>query len=334
MSRILKNREVRISLLLQLAVAVIAGILCLFFDVKAAIVAVVSSLCIVFIYLIDSCIRYRNISALAENVNKVLHGDNSISFDSYAEGELCILHSEIYKMTVRLREQQQTLLKDKIYLADSIADISHQIRTPLTSINLLVQLLSAQDLSEDRRQQLVRELYELLSKIDWLITTLLKISRLDTGTVQFKQEHTQIKTLIEKSCAPLMIPLELRDQTLSYNCEGYFCGDISWTCEAVGNIVKNCMEHTPKGGKIEILCSENALFSQIIIKDSGTGIAQEDLPHIFERFYKGKDSDNKSFGVGLALARMIITGQNGTVKAENDPQGGAVFTIRFYKGTV
>lgn len=334
MSRILKNREVCISLLLQLAVALIAGILCLIFDERSAIVAIVSSFCIVLIYIIDSCIRYRKISDLAENVNKVLHGDNSISFDSYAEGELCILHSEIYKMTVRLREQQQTLLKDKIYLADSIADISHQIRTPLTSINLLVQRLSSQELSEDRRQQLVRELYELLSKIDWLITTLLKISRLDTGTVRFKQEHTQIKTLIEKSCAPLMIPLELRDQILSLNCEGYFYGDISWTCEAIGNIVKNCMEHTPKGGIIEISGLENALFTQIIIMDSGTGIAQEDMPHIFERFYKGKDSDNKSFGVGLALARMIITGQNGTVKAENNPQGGAVFIIRFYKGTV
>lgn len=334
MSRLLKNREVRIYLLLQISVMLIGIILCWMVDVNAAIIAGSSSLLLVILYLIDSHIRYRKISVLAENVNKVLHGDSSISFDSCSEGELCILQSEIYKMTIRLREQRQTLLKDKIYLADSIADISHQVRTPLTSINLLVQLLSAQNLSETRRKQLVRELYELLSKIDWLITTLLKISRLDTGTVQFKQEHVQIKALLEKSCTPLMIPLELRNQTLSIDSEGYFFGDSSWTCEAVGNIVKNCMEHTPKGGRIEISGFENALYTQIIIRDNGTGIAQEDMPHIFERFYKGKNSDHNSFGVGLALARMIITGQNGTVKAQNDPQGGAVFTIRFYKGTI
>lgn len=332
--RLLKNKEVRGALLWQLSVAVIACFVCFRFDLRAGLTAVVLSLLLMMIYCISTYKRYQRISSLADDIDQVLHGDSSIDFDSYSEGELSILHSEIYKMTIRLREQQQTLTREKAYLADSIADISHQIRTPLTSINLLVERLSASGLTDECRHRLTNELYELLDRIDWLITTLLKISRLDAGTVQFKQEQVSLEELLKKSCVTLLISMELRGQELLIHADGAFHGDFSWTCEAIGNIVKNCMEHTPEGGRIEIEATENALFSEIIIRDNGTGISPEDLPHIFERFYKGKDSDGKSFGIGLALSRMIITGQGGTVKAENRKPVGAMFTIRFYKGTV
>lgn len=332
--KLLKNKEVRGALLWQLSVSVIACPLCFLFDLRAGLTAVVLSLLLMLIFCIGTYKRYRRIASLADAINQVLHGDNSIDFDNYSEGELSILHSEIYKMTVRLREQQQKLLSDKEYLADSLADISHQIRTPLTSINLLVERLSASGLTDECRHQLTNELYGLLDRIDWLITTLLKISKLDAGTVQFNKETVSLETLINKSCAPLLIPIELRGQELIIRAEGNFYGDSAWTSEAVGNIVKNCMEHTPDGGKIEIEAAENALYSEIVIKDNGTGISPEDIPHIFERFYKGKDSDGKSFGIGLALSRMIIAGQKGTVKAENRKNTGAMFTLRFYKGTV
>ena len=332
--RLLKNKEVRGALLWQLSVAVIACSLCFWFDLRAGLTAVVLSLLLMIIYCVSTYKRYRRISSLADDINQVLHGDSSIDFDNYSEGELSILHSEIYKMTIRLREQQQKLINDKKYLADSLADISHQIRTPLTSINLLVERLSASGLTDECRHQLTNELYGLLDRIDWLITTLLKISKLDAGTVQFNRDTVSLEMLINKSCAPLLIPIELRGQELIICAEGNFYGDPAWTSEAVGNIVKNCMEHTPDGGKIEIEAAENALYSEIIIKDNGTGISPEDLPHIFERFYKGKDSDGKSFGIGLALSRMIIAGQKGTVKAENRKNTGAMFTLRFYKGTV
>ena len=332
--KLLKNKEVRSALLWQLSVSVIACPLCFLFDLRAGLTAVVLSLLLMLIYCIGTYKRYRRIASLADDINHVLHGDSPIDFDNYSEGELSILHSEIYKMTIRLREQQQKLLSDKNYLADSLADISHQIRTPLTSINLLVERLSASGLTDECRHQLTNELYGLLDRIDWLITTLLKISKLDAGTVQFNKETVSLEMLINKSCAPLLIPIELRGQELIICAEGNFYGDPAWTSEAVGNIVKNCMEHTPDGGKIEIEAAENALYSEIIIKDNGTGISPEDLPHIFERFYKGKDSDGKSFGIGLALSRMIIAGQKGTVKAENRKNTGAMFTLRFYKGTV
>ena len=332
--KLLKNKEVRGALLWQLSVSVIACPLCFMFDLRAGLTAVVLSLLLMLIFCIGTYKRYRRIASLADDINHVLHGDSLIDFDNYSEGELSILHSEIYKMTVRLREQQQKLLSDKEYLADSLADISHQIRTPLTSINLLVERLSASGLTDECRHQLANELYGLLDRIDWLITTLLKISKLDAGTVQFNRDTVSLEMLINKSCAPLLIPIELRGQELVICAEGNFYGDPAWTSEAVGNIVKNCMEHTPDGGKIEIEATENALYSEIVIKDNGTGISPEDLPHIFERFYKGKDSDGKSFGIGLALSRMIIAGQKGTVKAENRKNTGAMFTLRFYKGTV
>lgn len=331
---IFRNPEVKKELLLYIGISIAASVLAFWFELRYGIFTV--ALCVVFIivYLVGTYRRYKRIRNLAADVNKILHGDTEISLEEYSEGELAILHSEIYKMTVRLREQHQKLLNDKIYLADSIADISHQIRTPLTSINLLVQFLSESDISEERRQKLSLELYGLLSRIDWLINTLLKISKLDAGTVQFKKETISLENLIQKACSPVLVPMELRGQSLTINAEGNFYGDISWMCEALGNIVKNCMEHTPDGGRIEMNASENALYTEIVISDNGSGISKEDFPHIFERFYKGKNSDDKSFGIGLALTRMIIVGQNGTIKAENNRSGGARFSIRMYKGDI
>lgn len=286
------------------------------------------------LFYISAYRRYQKISKLALDINKLLHGDMATPIGQYSEGELAILQSEVYKMTVRLREQQQSLQDDKVYLADSLADIAHQIRTPLTSINLLVSFLSEPNITEERQKKVSHDLYALLSRIDWLITSLLKISKLDAGTVRLKTEQLPLEELLRKAVSPILVPMELRDQQLQIEASGTFAGDIAWTCEAITNIVKNCMEHTPDGGMIAIQAEENALYSELVITDNGCGIAKEDLPHIFERFYKGKDSDQNSFGIGLALARMIVISQNGTVKAENNAQKGAKFTIRFYKGTV
>ncbi len=332
--KLLKNKEVLKPLIILIVIGAAASIVGFVFNEAAGVMAVSLSLLFIIVYYIATYKRYKQIANLSEDINKLLHGDNTVSFDDYTEGELSILHSEIHKMTVRLREQQQMLIDDKVYLADSIADISHQIRTPLTSINLLVQLISEPDVSEDKKRQHIIELNRMLSRIDSLVTALLKISKLDARTVQFKPQNISLEELINKSCEPLLVPFELRGQELKISAEGCFYGDLAWTCEAVGNIVKNCMEHTPEGGTVEVIASENPIFSEIVIKDNGTGIDKDDLPHIFERFYKGKNSSGNSFGVGLALARMIITGQSGTIKAENRKDKGAKFTIRFYKGTV
>ena len=295
----------------------------------------VLAVCILFtlLHLLFTFLRYRKIAELSADIDKILHNSAHISFEKYSEGELSLLQSEISKMTVRLREQQQQLLDDKLLLADSLADISHQIRTPLTSVNLIASMLSEPDITEEQRMRLSQDMFALLSRIDWLITALLKISKLDAGTVEFKREKIALDELLKRSAEPLLIPIELKEQQLNISASGSFIGDVSWTCEALGNIIKNCMEHTPEGGVITVTATENPLFAEITVSDNGSGIPNEDLPHIFERFYKGKNSGSKSFGIGLALARTIISAQNGSIKAENLPQNGALFTIRFFKGT-
>ena len=172
-----------------------------------------------------------------------------------------------------------------------------------------------------------------LDRIDWLISSLLKIAKLDAGTIFLRHDKISLKSLIDKAAEPLAIPMELKEQTIEADISGSFIGDLSWTAEAVGNILKNCMEHMEQG-TIYVTTREKSLYSEIIIRDTGPGIDKNDIPHLFERFYKGTNSSEQSVGIGLALSRMIIVKQNGTIKAENYKSGGAVFTIRFYKGTI
>lgn len=280
--------------------------------------------------------RYRNLASFAEDIDRVLGGHDAVCLDDYSEGELSILQEAVKKLTLRLRYQADALSKDKAYLADSLADISHQLRTPLTSMNLLSALLSQPCLEDNKRMEYVQDLQRQLSRIDWLISSLLKISKLDAGTVNLNRSKVGIRELIEKASSPLEIPMDLKNQQLTVSMDGSesFTGDLAWSAEALGNILKNCMEHTPEGGRINVACSENALFTEIKVSDTGEGIAEEDLPHLFERFYKGKNASSESIGIGLALSRMIITSQNGTVKAENLKNGGSIFTIRFYKTTI
>ena len=331
----LRNHEVVKTLCLQIFIAVSAIVVAFIWEQRFGVFTLVFTTLLLLTSTVSTYIRYKRIYDLSADIDRILHGnDMNLSFDKYHEGELAVLQSEIHKMTMRLREQRWQLEDDKRYLANALADISHQVRTPLTSINLLVGLLSEPNIPDERRRKLTHELLDLLLRIDWLITTLLKISKLDAGTVRFQQETISLNELIRKATDSLLIPIEIKEQNLYINANGNFTGDVSWTVEAISNIVKNCVEHTPNGGEIRIEAGENSLFVEIVISDSGSGIAQEDLPHIFERFYKSKNASDKNFGIGLSLARTIIINQNGVIKAENNVIKGALFTIRFYKGIV
>lgn len=279
-------------------------------------------------------LRYRKLSLLSQELDDMLHHQTPIHFENYAEGELSILQNELSKMTLRLTEQADALTQDKKYLSDAMADISHQLRSPLTSIHLILSLLKEPDISSHRRMELLQELTQLLSRIDWLVESLLKMSKMDAGTAYLKHLPVTVSQLLEAASEPLLIPFELREQTFTIHQETgreQFTGDLSWSTEAVLNILKNCMEHTPAGGHIWIYCRENTIFTEIIIEDNGPGFSPKDLPHLFERFYKGENSSEQSVGIGLALSRMIISQQNGTLKAENRLEGGARFILKFYK---
>lgn len=280
--------------------------------------------------------RYKAISSLSNQVDSILHSRQRTNFAPDKEGELALLSSEIYKMTMRLQEQTELLQKEKSHLSSSIADISHQIRTPLTSIRMLVPRLGRKELQPEQRSEYIREIVSLLTRIEWLIAALLKIAQLESGVVAFEQTPIKVKELIQKSLAPLEILLEIKDIALEITIADNVCfkGDFFWSMEAIGNILKNCLEHIPENGAVKITASENPLYTEIIISDTGSGIAIEDLPHLFERFYKGKNSGPGNMGIGLALSRMIISRQNGTIKAQNSNPYGAEFHIRFYKGAV
>lgn len=332
---ILNEPDIRRGILADIGIGAAVSAVSFSLGIAAGIAALASCIIYTVIHAITNVRRYRAIARLSNSIDRILHGQDEILFTDSREGELAILTSEVTKMTVRLREQTDALAADKVRLTDAIADISHQLRTPLTSMNLTVSLLSEDGLSDERRLRLTRDLSRSLRRIDWLIDALLKISKIDAGTVGFRSERVSVAELIRRAAAPLMIPMELRGQKIRVHADSEeYTGDMQWSVEAIGNILKNCVEHTPEGGSIEISSTENALFTEIVISDSGAGFTPGDIPHLFERFYRGKNADAASVGIGLALARTVITAQNGTVAASNGKNGGAQFTVRFYKNIV
>jgi signal transduction histidine kinase len=309
------------------AIVITAGFL---MDPAAGIIALASSACFGTAFFVFTRARYRNLARISKQIDQVLHSADQLDLSGFDEGELSILQSEITKMTLRIREQNDALKKDKRYLADSLADIAHQLRTPLTSANLILSFL-AKNPDEREQQTFVRELEGLLMQMDWLITSLLKLSRLDAGVVAFQSERVGVKELLASALKPLAIPMELRNIDVRVAApEGTAIrGDAGWLSEAIQNILKNCMESAGEYGKIEIACTDNALFVELVIRDNGPGFDQEDLPRLFDRFYRGKNVSATGYGIGLALSKMIVSGQGGTVTAKNHPQGGAVFALRF-----
>ncbi len=334
--KLLQNREIRIRIRLFVLLTA-AGILfgLLFVNGKGAVLAGSVGMLAMALYLLDMKSRYESMKRLTGQIDEILHGNDETCLSDYQEGELSLLKSEVSKMTIRLVEQAQLLRREKEMLADSLADISHQIRTPLTALNLLVVSLRSPGLTPAEHREKLLEMSQLLARIEWQISVLLKIAKLDARTVIFEKREVPLRQLIQKAADPLQISMELRGQELVLKqVSGAFAGDLNWTAEAIGNIMKNCSECMGEGGILTVEAFENTLYSQIRISDTGPGISKEDLPHLFERFYKGEHSGAQSVGIGLALARMIITGQNGTIKADNGNQGGAVFTIRFYKQVI
>ncbi len=323
----------RLQVILHLVITAAAFISCLFLDVRAAFVLLGTSLLLLLIQTIFQKRRMNTIAKLCDEIDEILHGAEQFHFQQFQEGELSILASDIHKMTIRLREQNHALRSEQLFMKESMEDISHQLRTPLTSMMLILGMMRKSDLPQRDRNAYLQELFELLTRMQWLIETLLNLSRLEAGAVTFQKNHITCRQLIERAAEPLSIAIELKDITLDVHIEGEpaFIGDLPYCTEALENILKNCMEHTPEGGRITVTASENAMFAQIIVQDSGAGISQEDLPHIFERFYRSSDFAKKGYGIGLAFAKKIITEQSGSLQVHNAEPHGAVFDLRMYK---
>jgi signal transduction histidine kinase len=328
----LRNREFRQFAILFSLMATVTVILGFILSTLAGILSTFSAVAFGTAFFVFTKIRYKNLARISNQIDLVLHNADRLEMDELDEGELSILHSEITKMMLRIREQNDALKKEKEHLANSLADIAHQLRTPLTSVNLIVSLL-ANESDENERKVFVRETEQLLERMDWLITSLLKLSRLDAGIVVFQSEQVNVNNLICSALRPFLISIELHNIDLQIDApkEMIIQGDSGWLSEAIQNILKNCIESVGKNGKIEIVCADNPLFSEITIHDSGAGFGKEDLPCLFDRFYRGKTQNATGYGIGLALCKMIITRQGGTITAKNHQQGGAIFAIRFPK---
>lgn len=332
----LRNREVQILALLMCVISVVAIVIASFFSVTAANVVAITSLLLIIMSLLFTKWRYRELERLAERLRQIAAGDTSLDVRDNYEGELSILKNEIYKVTRILSEQGTVLQEDKRKLTNAISDISHQLKTPITSMMVMSELLSNPELPTEKRIEFTNNIHIQLERIEWLVTSLLKLSKIDAGTAQFKKNPVLVDKLIQKALAPLLIAMDIREQTITVQGDenARFIGDFNWTAEAIINILKNCVEHTPDGGVLKITYAENALYTEIIIQDNGGGIAKEDLPYIFRRFYKGKNASEESIGIGLAMAHSIITSQNGAIDVTSEKDRGTRFHIKFYKQVI
>lgn len=301
--------------------------------------AATAACCLVFAAF--SRTRRAEICQLASEIDEVLHTGRRTRFTDCREGDVAVLKNELTKMVERMVRLNDDLVAEKRALADALADVSHQVRTPLTSIGLLIPLIDRAPDAAQRRRRL-RELETLVDRMSWLVTALLKMAKLDAGTLVVERRPVDAGRALQRALEPLAIPLDLKEISLVEEVEegAGFEGDESWTAEALSNILKNCMEHTPRGGTIRAKVVDNAVSCTISVSDSGAGIAEEDLPHVFERFYRGRaasgadDGEPAGFGIGLSLAMELVSAQGGSLRASNRGEEGALFEMTFPKVTV
>lgn len=277
--------------------------------------------------------RYREIARLSHYLTEIAGGNTGLDVRDNREGELSILKNNLYKMTLMLSQHGEYLKRDKLRLTDAISDISHQLKTPLTSMRVMSDLLGQPDLPPRKRDEFTRNLAVQLERMEWLMASLLKLSKIDAGTAMFRRDNVLAEGVVRQALQPLLIPVELKELKLAIEGDAgtAFVGDANWTVEALINILKNAVEHTEPGGVIAIQYGDNALFTSIRISDSGQGIPREELPYVFQRFFKGKQASEGSVGIGLALAHSIVTSQNGSIEATSRPGEGTTFLIKFYK---
>ncbi len=293
----------------------------------SVLIIIVFSILIIYINKI-----YNKIRKLSIYTNDILNNKYNMDIREYSEGDISNLKNDLYKMTIKLKEQNELSLKDKIYLQDTLSDISHQLKTPLTSMYVINELLYDDKLDKSLKKELLNKSKKGLERIEWLITSLLKMSRLDSGSEKLILENVKLINIINKTIEPIRIPLELKNINLNVSCSNDIKVnvDVNWTTEALINILKNAMEHTLENGNINIVCSDNPLYTMISISDDGCGISKKDLPHIFERFYKGM-SNKESIGIGLNMSKKIIENENGNISVKSKENEGTTFIIKLFK---
>ena len=297
-------------------------------------------LAIIFIFIKYNKNQNEKVVEITKYIEEINKGNYSLNIQDNSEDELSILKNELYKITIMLKEQSENSLKDKLQLKKSLEDISHQLKTPLTSITIMLDnLIDTQSMDEDTRNNFLKSIYREIANINFFIQALLKLSKFDANSIKFNSKEKKMKDIVEEAKQNVAIICDLKNIEIeakeiendnnkvdpTVNC------DFKWQVEAITNILKNCVEHSKLNTNIYISYSENSLYSEIVIKDNGTGIDKQELKHIFERFYKGKNSSKDSVGIGLSLAKTIIEKDNGYITVESEIGKGTRFSIRYLK---
>ncbi len=287
------------------------------------------------IYLHYSLKKDEKLQEIAQYIQEINNKNYSLNIEDNGEGELAILRNELYKMTVMLKEQAQNSMKDKEALTVWVQDISHQLKTPLTSISIMLDnIRENENMTPEVRHEFITEISKQIEGINFLVLSLLKLSKFDAGVVVLNEDKIFVYKLINDAINNLSILLDIRNVKIQLKTNDeqiYFIGDYKWQLEAITNIIKNCIEHTPENKKIYIEYSKNNFYTKITINDEGKGIDTEDLKHIFERFYKGKNSSEDSIGIGLALSKTIIEKDNGYISVMSKVGEGSIFEIKYMR---
>ncbi|EZH65677.1 histidine kinase [Bacillaceae bacterium JMAK1] len=331
-----RNREFRIFIGWQILVGSVAIGTSLLLPRFSLFIVIALAVVMIVSFIAFTKKRYRHIEQLSTYLKEINAGSYSLDVRDNEEGELSILKNDIYKVTSRLAEYNVDLEEDRKKLTEAISDISHQLKTPITSMTVMADLLQGSELTTERRVAFTKTIQHQLERMDWLVTSLLKLSKIDAGTIEFKREKVPVESIITDALNPLLIPIEVKGITLDIEGleDGVLSADYNWTKEAVINILKNAVEHTGNGGIVSIQYNENAIYQEIRIRDSGEGISAKDLPYIFKRFYKGLNAGENSVGIGLAMAQNIVTKQHGDIEVTSQEGIGTTFSIKFYKRVV
>ncbi|APH16858.1 his Kinase A domain protein [Clostridium sporogenes] len=280
---------------------------------------------------------YKKAEVFTKASEEIMDGHFNKFVDENREGDFYILSSKFNLMSNRLEESLLNLKKEKIFLKNIISDISHQLKTPLSSLIMFNELMKDENMPIEDRENFLKLSDEQLKRMEWLIINLLKIGRLEAGVVEFRRENNPLYVMVNKALAGLSEKAKEKSQQVIVNIDEdvYFKHDMDWTAEAISNIIKNSIEHTDNYGQIKISCEETPISLTISIKDNGEGIPEKLQNKIFERFYKGENSVNpSSIGIGLSLTKSIIESQNGSIIVESEEGEGTEFIITFLKTVI
>ncbi|KGM95184.1 histidine kinase [Clostridium novyi A str. 4552] len=277
---------------------------------------------------------YNKMDKFAEVATEVVDGNFNRMDEDYKEGTISIFTNKFNLMIERIENSMYELKKEKIFLKNIIQDISHQLKTPLSSLMMFNEIILNDKTSNDDKKYFLKLSYEQLSRMEWLIVNLLKLGRIEAGVVEFNINKSPIYITVNKALFPLIQKAQQKDIEISLdlNKEIIFDHDIDWTAEAISNIIKNSIEHTQNGGRIKVRVEETPLSVSICIEDNGEGIPKDKLGVIFDRFYKSENSTNPmSIGIGLSITKSIIESQNGSISVKSIEKEGTKFIITFLK---